>query len=193
MAPINKEGVGSEEQDFARVVELHYAGLYRFAFTLTRNEADACDLTQQTFYVWAAHGGRLREPSKVKSWLFTTLYRDFLKTRRKRERFLHQELSEVEDELPSVPPAVVSQMDWQTLMNAFGQVDEVFQAPLALFYLEGNSYQEIAEVLQVPIGTVMSRIYRGRSQLQAILLRQQGGAERKVIPFPGKTKETPRG
>jgi RNA polymerase sigma-70 factor (ECF subfamily) len=64
---------------------------------------------------------------------------------------------------------------------------------LALFYLEGNSYQEIAEVLQVPIGTVMSRISRGRSQLQAILIRQQSGAERKIIPFPGKTKEAPRG
>src|ERR1051325_7939961 len=168
-APISREVSDPVEQDFARVVELYYEGMYRFAFSLTRNETVACDLTQETFYTWATRGDQLRDPSKAKSWLFTTLYRDFLKTRRQRDRFPHHELSEVEDELPSVPSTVVTQMDWPTVIDAFGQVEEPHQAPLALFYQEDHSYQEIADALQIPIGTVMSRISRGRAQLQAIL------------------------
>ena len=57
--------------------------LYRFALSLARNEPDACDLTQQTFSVWAAKGHLLRDASKVKSWLFTTLYREFISIRRR--------------------------------------------------------------------------------------------------------------
>src|SRR6266536_2870886 len=59
--------------NFERVVAQYYEPLYQFAFSLTRSEAEACDLTQQTFYVWATKGHQLREVAKVKTWLFTTL------------------------------------------------------------------------------------------------------------------------
>jgi hypothetical protein len=58
---------------FTHLVEAHYASLYRFALSLARREGDACDLVQQTFYIWATKGEALREESKAKSWLFTTL------------------------------------------------------------------------------------------------------------------------
>jgi len=178
-------------QDFERVVDLYYAGLYRLAFSLTRNETEACDLTQQTYYLWATRGDQLRDPSKAKSWLFTTLYREFLKTRRRADRFPHRELSEVEEELPHVPPGVVRRMDWRTVVEALARVEEVYQAPLAMFYLEDLSYREIAAVLQVPIGTVMSRIARGRARLQAMLLENSPATERNVIPFPQDSKRAP--
>jgi RNA polymerase sigma-70 factor (ECF subfamily) len=73
--------------DFESVVAEYYEPLYQFAFSLTRSEADACDLTQQTFYVWATKGHQLRDESKVKTWLFTTLHRAFLENRRKQSRF----------------------------------------------------------------------------------------------------------
>ncbi len=69
--------------NFERVVAHYYEPLYQFAFSLTRAEADACDLTQQTFYVWATKGHQLRDPAKVKTWLFTTLHRQFLESRRR--------------------------------------------------------------------------------------------------------------
>src|SRR5216117_2004540 len=69
--------------DFEQIVSQHYEPLYRFAFSLARTEADACDLTQQTFYIWATKGHRLRDRSKVKSWLFTILHREFLNIRRR--------------------------------------------------------------------------------------------------------------
>ncbi len=158
-----------ESMDFANLVEQYYASLYRFALSLTRAEADACDLTQQTFYIWAAKGHQLRDPAKVKSWLFTTLHREFLEGHRHQSRFPEHELEASEAELPSISPAHVNEFDAAGVLQALGRVDQVFQAPVSLFYLEDYSYKEIAEILDVPIGTVKSRIARGLVQLQKTL------------------------
>src|SRR5438045_6937879 len=96
--------------NFESVVATYYESLYQFAFSLTQVEADACDLTQQTFYIWATKGHQLRDVSKVKTWLFTTLHREFLETRRRRARFQHFEISQVESELPELTPARVNQL-----------------------------------------------------------------------------------
>ena len=76
----------SDKLDFESIVASYYRPLYQFAYSLTQAESDACDLTQQTFYVWAKKGHALREAAKAKSWLFTTLYREFLRGRRRGER-----------------------------------------------------------------------------------------------------------
>src|SRR5206468_7590703 len=94
--------------DFESAVASHYEPLYQFAFSLTRSEADACDLTQQTFYIWATKGHQLRDGSKVKTWLFTTLHREFLNMRRKIVRFPHFELSEMDQDLPAISPETVN-------------------------------------------------------------------------------------
>jgi RNA polymerase sigma-70 factor, ECF subfamily len=148
-----------------------YEPLYQFAFSLTRSEADACDLTQQTFYVWATKGHQLRDPDKVKTWLFTTLHRQFLESRRRQTRFPHQELDTAEFELPTIQPNAISQLDTANVLAALARVDESFQAPVALFYLQDHSYKEIADVLGLPLGTVKSRISRGIGQLQKLLAK----------------------
>jgi RNA polymerase sigma-70 factor (ECF subfamily) len=154
--------------DFEAVVAAYYEPLYRFAISLTRSEADACDLAQQTFYVWATKGHQLRNASKVKSWLFTTLHRAFLESRRRQTRFPHSELMETDADLPVVLPEAAHRLDALQAVEALGQVDEVYRAPVALFYLEDCSYQGIADILKVPIGTVKSRISRGLAQLKLI-------------------------
>jgi RNA polymerase sigma factor (sigma-70 family) len=155
--------------DFEGIVTRYYESLYQFAFSLTRVEADACDLTQQTFYVWATKGHQLRDKSKVKTWLFTTLHRAFLESRRRHVRFPHYDLDEVPLELPAFEPNVVNRLDSAQVIQALAQVDDIYQAPVALFYLEDCSYKDIAEILQVPVGTVKSRMARGIGQLQKIL------------------------
>ena len=160
--------------DFEVLVDRYYASLYRFALSLTRKESDARDLTQQTFWLWANKGHQLQDASKVKSWLFTTLHREFLQTQRRSTRFPHHELQDMPDELPSVSPQVVESMDGHIVLECLARIDVLFRAPVALFYLEAYSYQEIADVLQVPLGTVKSRIARGIRQLQANLTERDG-------------------
>src|ERR1051325_479870 len=113
--------------NFESVVARYYEPLYQFAFSLTRAEADACDLTQQTFYVWATKGHQLRDVTKVKTWLFTTLHRSYLESRRKQTRFPHYELSEVPLELPALSPSLANELDSAQVVKALGQVDEVYQ------------------------------------------------------------------
>jgi RNA polymerase sigma-70 factor (ECF subfamily) len=157
--------------DFEGLVARYYEPLYQFAFSLTRAEADACDLTQQTFYVWATKGHQLREKDKVKTWLFTTLHRQFLESRRRHARFPHQELEASDLELPVIHPGEISRLDTAQILATLARVEESFQAPVALFYLQDCSYKEIAEILKLPLGTVKSRISRGITQLQKMLAK----------------------
>src|ERR1051326_8596380 len=114
------------ETDFESIVARYYQPLYQFAFSLTRTEADACDLTQQTFYVWAIKGHQLRDATKVKTWLFTTLHRQFLESRRRQTRFPQQELESVEFELPAITPQNASKLDSVQVLRALSQVDDVY-------------------------------------------------------------------
>lgn len=161
------------ELDFARLVDLHYAPLYRFALSLAKTESDASDLVQETFRIWATKGHQLQEPSKVKAWLFTSLHRLFLETQRKLTRFPHCDIEDASDELPVIDPALVDRLDGQGLVALLARVDPQFQAPVALFYLEDYSYQEIAGIVGVPLGTVKSRIARGLAQLKQLLLQAE--------------------
>jgi len=164
-----KQSSASPTPDFEALVEEHYRPLYQFAYNLSHDEAEAYDLTQQTFLKWARKGHQLRDLTKVKTWLFTTLHREFLQARRKTSRFPHHELYEVAWELPAIPPTMADQIDAGAVVDALAKIGEAFRAPLVLFYLEDYSYKEIAEILDVPVGTVQSRISRGKSQLYKVL------------------------
>jgi len=156
----------NDSVDFEKLVEDHYTSLYRFAYSLSGKEADAWDLTQQTFIRWAEKGETLRDKSKAKSWLFTTLYREFLRWRRQSKKvFSMEDLSPAAEET-RVAADVVDQADASALMNILTDIDETYRTPLSLFYLEDMTYKEIADVLEVPTGTVMSRLSRGKEHLR---------------------------
>jgi RNA polymerase sigma-70 factor (ECF subfamily) len=175
----------NSDDRFEAIVSEHYEPLFRFAMSLTRSEPDAKDLTQHTFYVWATKGHQLRDLSKAKTWLFTTLHRAFLKARRRESRFTHCDL-EVAEQSPAVVPVLSDRVDSSQVLLALAKVDEVYQAALALFYLNDCSYPDIATVLEVPLGTVKSRIARGLGQLRAILLSGDSPAPspRRAVPRP---------
>lgn len=159
---------------FEEIVTRYQEPLYRFAFSLSRCQADAEDLVQGTFYTWATKGDQLRDLAKVKTWLFTTLHRQFLETRRRQTRFPHYELEEAGPELPPATcPDVGRRHDGAAVLEALATLDEIHQAPLALFYLEDYSYKEIADILEVPMGTVQSRIARGKAQLHERLTQRR--------------------
>jgi RNA polymerase sigma factor (sigma-70 family) len=154
---------------FESIVDKHYQSLFKFAISLTRTESDAKDLTQQTFYIWANKGHQLRDSSKVKTWLFTTLHRIFIAAQRRQNKYSHHDLDEVADELPVIPTEQTGQLDHSRVLLALSQLDEVYRAAVALFYLDDWPYKDIASILDVPIGTVKSRIARGIAQLREVL------------------------
>jgi RNA polymerase sigma-70 factor (ECF subfamily) len=149
--------------------------LYRFALSLSRRESDAADLTQETFLLWASKGHQLRDPSKVKTWLFTSLYREFLARKRQQDRFVEipEAVENIEGET-AAPATVVEQLDGDIVHGALLDLEEIYRAPLTLFYLQQFSYREIAATLEIPIGTVMSRLSRGKEQLRRALADHAG-------------------
>lgn len=163
-------------------IERFYPSLYRFALSLSRNESVAADLTQETCYLWASKGHQLRDLSRVKSWLFTTLHREFLRRERQGSRISYHENQQIEAELAPMEPSMFNHVDAQTVMSALQRVDEHYRVPLAMFYLEDFSYREIAEALDVPTGTVMSRPSRGKDQLRQLLV--ESPAHCKIVPLP---------
>lgn len=178
--------------DFDAAVEQFYEALFQFAFSLSGNASDAADLTQETYRVLLLKAGQIRDPQKLKSWLFTTLYREFLKGRGHLSRFPEVELDEATVELPVVNAAGVDELDSTAVLSALQGLEEKYRAPVALFYLDDLSYKEIAQVLDVPIGTVMSRLARGkgilRQRLSELFSTHPGEP---ITPAEGNTKCPP--
>ncbi len=166
---------------FEQVVDSFYQSLYHFALSLAKQPSDACDLTQETFYLWATKGHQLRDTSKTKSWLFTTLYHQHLNSRGRQAHFPHCEIETAEQELPNISPPMIRQMDVATVMDTLRQIDELHRLPLSLFYLEEHSYAEIAAILDIPVGTVMSRLARGKALLRQMLNDKSPVVENKIV------------
>lgn len=163
------------QPSFEHLVDVHYEGLFRFALSMSHQEANAKDLVQHTFLQWARRGHALRDPAKVKAWLFTTIRRAWLAMALKERKHAQVEFDPEqhgsmqedasEDENPPVNAA--------TLQCALEQLSPPYRAALVHFYLKELSYQEIAIVLHVPVGTVMSRLSRGRNNLRQLLGKEK--------------------
>ena len=168
--------------EFQELVDTHYQALFRFAMSLTRDSDSASDLVQETFCIWAAKGSQLKDRSKAKTWLFTTLHREFLGNRRRASRFSDEPVNEetAGEETPSTEDAE-RQMDGQRALELLGALDETYRAPLALFYLQQHSYKEIADILDVPIGTVMSRLSRGKELLRRKMTAEPASAPKNIL------------
>lgn len=177
------------EADYEQAVAAYYEALYAFGYSLAGNEDDAGELAQETYCRLLTKGSQLRDPSKLKSWLFTTLYRVFLGWKDRRARLPHFELSSVEGELPAILPDHVDVLCNEAIRDALLEIEEHYRIPLMLFYLNDHSYEEIAGILQVPVGTVMSRLSRGKGLLRERLVARAIGVEpeNKILPLERKS------
>lgn len=153
-------------KDYQLAVDQHYKNLYYFALNLTKNGADAEDLVQQAFLKLAKSYSKIRDISKVKSWLFSTLYRQFIDQKRKVNRYPEIQYEESgADSMVAEPASIGRGVDCESVVSALKHLKESLRVPLTLFYFEHYSYQEIAETLDLPMGTVMSRLYRAKAEL----------------------------
>ncbi len=183
---LNTRRVSEPAPSFQQIVDAHYQGLHRFAVSMCRSDVTAQDLVQQTFLQWARKGNTLRDATKVKTWLYTTLYREWLSMARREKK--HPEV-EFEPDLhggaPDADEEPAPRVDNATLQVALDQLDPNYRAPLVLFYLKELSYRDIAETLGIPIGTVMSRLSRAKDHLRAILTRLEDSSN--ILPAQFQT------
>jgi RNA polymerase sigma-70 factor (ECF subfamily) len=165
------------------------AGLYSGAYRLTSNAADAEDLVQET-YLRAYRGFHQFEPgTNLKAWLYRILMNTFINSYRKRQRepqtvsddeiedwYLYSKMVERGTE-PSAEASVIESLPDEDVQAALAELPEQFRMAVLLADVEGFSYKEIATITEVPIGTVMSRLHRGRKALEKALwdkVRERG-------------------
>ncbi len=164
---------GIEAMDVAKLVQDHHEGVYRYAFRLTGSVADAEDLTQQVFLTAQRKLGQLRKAESARSWLYAILRNCFLKGQRKWRPIPAEDVRLDVDRIPvEVPPE--QPIDVEQLRGAIQELPESDRVVLAMFYYEDCRYREIAEQLDVPIGTVMSRLARAKSRLRKKLFESEG-------------------
>jgi RNA polymerase sigma-70 factor, ECF subfamily len=152
------------------LIDSHYASLYRYAVRLSGSAADAEDLTQETFGKALTRLPQLRDADRAKPWLFRILRNEYLHRKRDERRAKVVPLDVVGDQAEP-PPDAGYEVDQQELQAALSELDETFRTPLILFYFEEFSYRDIADQMELPIGTVMSRLARAKAYLRAKLLR----------------------
>jgi RNA polymerase sigma-70 factor (ECF subfamily) len=159
---------------FERLAFPEMGGLFNFALHLTRNRADAEDLTQETFLRAFASFDRFRMGTNFRAWIFRILRNATLNHAKK----LRVRGTEVDFE--SVEPVLAaarhhpSRWRWpvtrEELRRGVSRLPEAYRTALLLFFVEGFAYAEIAVIMGTPVGTVMSRIYRARRRLRRELL-----------------------
>ncbi len=149
---------------------------------------DAEDLTQQVFLTAHRKMGQLRKIEKARSWLFAILRNCFFRDQGRRRPVLAVDLSLNTDLLPMTPPPET--VDGDRLQQALNQLPDAFRLMVVMFYFEECSYREIAERLQVPIGTVMSRLARAKGYLRSIMFGVEHGPRKRPASVGGRTRVT---
>jgi RNA polymerase sigma-70 factor (ECF subfamily) len=163
---------GDSMPDQADLIEPHIPGLRRFACALLRGDRHgADDLVQDCLERALSRWHLRRAEGNVRGWLYTILYNRFLSDQhRRRRRGIHDALLEVaEAELPGVEGGQDSALAYRDLLRAFAALPEEQRSVLVLIAVEDLSYEEAARVLGVPVGTIMSRLSRGRERLRRLM------------------------
>ncbi len=174
----------ADQKAFAREAMQYTPQLYSTALRMTRNPADAEDLVQETFLRAYRAFDHYEEGTNLRAWLFRIMTNTYINMYRKKQRQVQEtELGDVEDlflyrrlrwfDSNAVAESAESQMlalfPEAAVRDAVEALPEEYRVPMLLADVQGFSYKEIAEMLDIKIGTVMSRLHRGRTRLQKAL------------------------
>jgi len=183
--------------DFVRDAMQHAQSLYSTALRMTRNAADAEDLVQETYLKAYRSFATFQPGTNLRAWLFRILTNTFINSyRAKQRRPQESELGEVETlylykRLPTLATSAEEQLldlfPPDEVRQALENLPENYLMPVLLSDVEGFSYKEIAEILDIPMGTVMSRLHRGRKAIEEALYDY--AASKRLIDTPKDTTQ----
>lgn len=194
-----------KRKEFEKLALIHLDSLYRFAMSFTHHKADADDLVQKTVLKAYRAFDHFERGTNMRAWLFKILRNAFISDYRKSKRHAEQSLDDEESEfsfyaaaskemwkasetLPEdalADPAKLEYVFGDEIKEAFDSLPDEFREVVFMCDVQGFSYQEIAKVLDVPVGTVRSRLARARGRLQKILweyARRRGIWRRNAVP-----------
>jgi RNA polymerase sigma-70 factor (ECF subfamily) len=169
----------ADQADFERDAMQYAPQLYSAALRMTRNSADAEDVVQETFLKAYRAYDSFEEGTNLKAWLYRILTNTYINKYRKQQRrpsevelgelqdlYLYRRLGEYSGASYSAEKEALDQFVDTDIIEALESLPESFRMPVVLADVDGFSYKEIADILDIPIGTVMSRLHRGRKALQ---------------------------
>ncbi len=169
----------ADQANFERDAMQYASQLYSAALRMTRNPADAEDVVQETFLKAYRAYDSYTEGTNLKAWLYRILTNTYINKYRKAQRrpsevelgelqdlYLYKRLGEASGASQSAEADMLDEFVDTDIIEALESLPETFRMPVLFADVEGFSYKEIAEMLDIPIGTVMSRLHRGRKALQ---------------------------
>lgn len=169
-----KKAVRGDSPALSELLRRHYSFLYQYTLKLTMNKVRAEDITQETMLRAIEKIGTYQSKAKFSSWLIAIASRlviDGHRRSKREQRYIHEEQS-----VRALKHDTLQRMnEWPAVLHAIGQLNEALRAPILLKHYYGYSQDEIAEMLDIPAGTVKSRLHTGLKLLRKELAEYEEG------------------
>lgn len=203
--PVTAEQITEQKARFERDAFQYSSQLYSAALRYTKNAHDAQDLVQDTYAKAFTSFHQFQEGTNLKAWLYRILSTTFINSYRKAQRQpligsseledwqIHKAASHTSDQGKSAEDEVLENLPDGDVKRALAEIPEEFRMAVYFADVEGYSYKEIAEILEVPAGTIMSRLHRGRKLLRTLLTdyaKDRGFVKSGAPAAPSKEKKS---
>lgn len=169
------EALAGRGEAFGTLVERYDRAVYHLAYRTLRDSEEARDVAQEAFFKAFRSLRTFRPDAKFSTWIFSIAYHACCDRLGRRKRYSNEELPERADPGAGPEQQVIAGDEARRLLAAIAQLPEKYRSVITLYHLQGRQYDEIAQVLEIPIGTVKTHLFRAKEQLRRLLNKAATG------------------